>query len=338
MLARLGVEDSERAIFSWAWLCLLLTGAATFALLNLSETLFLKRVGVAYLPYALLASSALLVATTALVSRRVAGPESPRWMPRVLLLLAIAMLPFALLTGRDSAPVFVALLLLARQVLALGPLVLFLALGELLTGRQAKRLFAPITAGITIGAMGGSFASDPIARSVGAEGLLVACAVLLSGAALAGLRLRTARPRRLKRGMAATASAAQRRRERPGGALNPVLYFQFAYAADAATLGANGEQALLTLYAQFRGWLSLALLVAQLWLSGRLFRRFGLPLSLALWPATYLVGFTWLGVRLTLPGGITSLGAARVSEDGIAEPARRVLFNLFPESLRAVWC
>ncbi len=92
---------------------------------------------------------------------------------------------------------------------------------------------------------------------------------------------------------------------------------------------------MLTLFAQFRGWLSLALLVAQLWLSGRLFRRFGLPLSLALWPATYLVGFTWLGVRLTLPGGITSLGAARVTEDGIAEPARRVLFNLFPESLRA---
>jgi CRP-like cAMP-binding protein len=208
--------------------------------------------------------------------------------------------------------------------------------------------------------MGGSFASDPIARSVGAEGLLVACALLLSGAALAGLRLRTVRPRRLERGVAVAASPVQRRGGRTGaqpsarrlwsgsrlfrlllicllcgGALNPVLYFQFAYAADAATLGANGEQALLTLYAQFRGWLSLALLVAQLWLSGRLFRRFGLPLSLALWPATYLVGFTWLGVRLTLPGGITSLGAARVTEDGIAEPARRVLFNLFPESLRA---
>ena len=120
MLARLGVEDSERAIFSWAWLCLLLIGAATFALLNLSETLFLKRVGVAYLPYALLASSALLVATTALVSRHVAGPESPRWMSRVLLLLAIALLPFALLTGGGSAEVFVALVLLARQVLALG--------------------------------------------------------------------------------------------------------------------------------------------------------------------------------------------------------------------------
>jgi len=360
MLARLGVEDSERAIFSWAWLCLLLTGAATFALLNVSETLFLKRVGVEYLPYALLASSALLVVTTALVSRRVAGPQSPRWMSRVLLLLAIALLPFALLVGRDSAPVFVALVLLARQVLALGPLVLFLALGELLTGRQAKRLFAPVTAGTTIGAMGGSFASDPIARSVGAEGLLVVCAVLLSGAALAGLRLRTLRPRRLERGVAVAASVPQRRGGRPGaqpsagrlwsesrlfrlllvcllcgGALNPVLYFQFAYTADAATLGADGEQALLTLYAQFRGWLSLALLVAQLWLSGRLFRRFGLPLSLALWPATYLIGFTWLGVRLTLPGGITSLGAARVSEDGIAEPARRVLFNLFPESLRA---
>ncbi len=359
ILARLGVEDSERAIFSWAWLCLLLAGAASAALINLSETLFLKRVGVEYLPAALLASSGLLVVTTALIGRRVAGPEGPRRLPRVLLLLAVALLPFALLTSLDSAAVFVALVLLARQVSALGPLVLFLTLGQLLTSRQAKRLFAPVTAGITIGAATGSFASDPIARSVGAEGLLVVCAVLLSGAALAGVGLHTARPRRLERGAAAAPSAVKRR-GRPtgaqpsarrlwsesrlfrflficllcGGALNPVLYFQFAYTADAATLGANGEQALLTLLAQFRGWLYLALLAAQLWLSGRLFRRFGLPLSLAIWPATYLVGFAWLGVRLTLPGGMASLGAARVAEDGIAEPARRVLFNLLPERLR----
>jgi hypothetical protein len=41
-------------------------GCAAYALFNSSETLFLKRVGVAYLPWALLASSGLLVITAGL--------------------------------------------------------------------------------------------------------------------------------------------------------------------------------------------------------------------------------------------------------------------------------
>ena len=75
------------------------------------------------------------------------------------------------------------------------------------------------------------------------------------------------------------------------GLLGPVLYFEFSYVADAATAGPNGEQQLLALYAQFRGWLNVAMLGAQLWLSGHLYRRLGLPLALAFWPAAYLLGF-----------------------------------------------
>ena len=57
VLRRIGVEESERGLFAWGSACLMLTGAAAFALMNASEALFLKRVGVAYLPVALLASS-----------------------------------------------------------------------------------------------------------------------------------------------------------------------------------------------------------------------------------------------------------------------------------------
>ena len=60
-LRRLGIEPTERALCGWAALCLALLGATSFALLNSAETLFLKRVGVSYLPWALLASSGLLV-------------------------------------------------------------------------------------------------------------------------------------------------------------------------------------------------------------------------------------------------------------------------------------
>lgn len=360
VLGRLGIEPAERSLFGWAALTLALMGAAAFALLNASETLFLKRVGVAYLPWALLASSALLVATTGLAGRGLASADRPSWLPRVLLILAALLLPFwALLSIWHVPALFGALVLVARQVLAVGLLVFYLALGDLVTGRQAKRLFAPLGAGVTLGGITGSFGSDLVARLIGVEGLLLVCSGLLVGAAAASSRLRAARPRRLERGLgparggraaapAANAGVARGGLWREsttfrllavsllcGGLLSPVLYFEFSYLADAATQGPEGEQALLALFAQFRGWLNVAMLGAQLWLSTRLYRSIGLPLSLALWPASYFLGFGWLALSLGLPAGVTALGAGRITEDGIGGSALRVLFNLFPEEQRS---
>jgi hypothetical protein len=361
-LRGIGVEPAERSLFGWGMLVLFLVGAASYAVLNAAETLFLKRVGVAYLPWVLLASSGLLVTTTAFASRGLAVADRPRWLPRVFLMLAVVLLPFGwLAVGSGAAGVFGALVLVARQILALGLMVFWMALGDLVTGRQAKRLFAPLASGITLGGIVGSFGSDGIARVVGIEGLALVSAGLLVAAALAAWRLRASRPPRLEVGFGA--GRASRRAIRAesagpglsavgifresrlfrlllvallcGGALSPALYFEFSYVADAATVGADAEQQLLALFAQFRGWLNLATLVSQLWLSGRLYRRFGLPVALALWPASYLLGFAWLSVQLGLRAGVTALGAGRVAEDGIAGSALRVLFNLFPESLRS---
>ena len=354
MLARLGVEESERPLFLWAGLCLGCSGAAAFALLNTAETLFLKRIGVEYLPAVLLASSGLLVLTTMGVGAFLAGADRPRWLSRILLVLAAMLLPFYPLIERD-VPGFSAVLVLAsRQVLAISIMVFWQALNDLVTARQAKRLFAPLASGITIGGIFGSFASDPIARIVGLEGVPIACAALLAAAAFAARRLRAAQPRRLDRGLgggvtkriAPAITIGSLWRESTlfrlllvalfcGGLLGPALYYQFSYVADAATSGPDGEQRLLALFAQFRGWLNVAMLGVQLWLASHLYRRFGLPLALAFWPAAYLLGFAWLGLTPVLLAGIAGLGAARLMEDGIAGSALRVIFNLFPDHMRS---
>lgn len=328
VLQRLGVEPGERPLFLWAGLCLALMGAAALALLNTAETLFLKRVGVEQLPLVLLASSGLLVLTTGVASSFLSDADRPRWLPRVLLLLAAIILPFWLLVRIDQDAIFYALVLASRQVLALGMLSFFLALADLLTGRQAKRLYAPLTAGITLGMIAGSFGSRPVGQLVGIDGLLVVCAALLIGASLAAARLGASQPGRSDRGLerrAAPRAARRRRSSGPstrqlwresrlfrllllpalcGGLLGPILYFEFSWVADAATQGPDGEQELLALYAQFRGWLNVATLFAQLWLSSRLYHRLGIPLAVALWPLTYLVGFAWLSVSLGLRAGV----------------------------------
>ncbi len=354
-LNRIGVEPSERAFFAQAGLCLALLSAAAYALFNASETLFLKRVGVEYLPWVLLASSGLLVLTTGVAGRRLASADRPRVLPSLLLGLAALLVAFwVLLQLWQARAVFGAFVLVARQLLALGLLAVWLALGDLVTGRRAKRLFAPMAAGITVGGILGSFGSDPLARLIGMEGLVLAAVALLLGASLAARRLPGCAPGRGVAGAPAPAGAlvpeeiptARIWRESPlfrlllasmlcGGLLSPVLYFEFSYLADAATTGPDAEQRLLSLFAQFRGWLNVAMLAFQLWLSARLYHRIGLPLSAALEPGTYLLGFAWLGVGPSLTAGISALGASRLAEDGIAGAARRVLFNLFPESMRS---
>ena len=353
VLGRLGVQPAERALLGWAVACLLLLGASSFALLNAAETLFLKRVGVDFVPLALLASAGLLVVTTASIGR-VASDDPPGWLWRILAGLALALLPFIVLADSQEPLVLGALLLVSRQVLALGALAFWLAMGSLVPARRAKQIFAPLAAGVTTGGIAGSFGSEPLARWLGMDGLIALCAATLLAGAGCALLLRRSGTRSLDRPLGGRAPAQRpvetglfallrdRRLFRLlsvplfcGGLLSPVLYFEFASVLDASTQGPNGEQRMLDLYGQFRGWMNLAMLVTQLWLSSFLYRHIGLPLSLALWPAAYVLGFAWLGIDFALYAALTTWGLAQVSEDGVSDSAARVLYNLFPDGVRS---
>jgi hypothetical protein len=351
-MQRIGVQPTERRLLGWAGLCLFLMGAAAFALLNTAETLFLKRVGVKALPLALLASSGLLVLTTGLAGK-VARRDPTRSLPWVLAILAMALVPFVLLANSQAPVIFGALVLISRQVLALGIFAFWLAMVSLVPTRRAKQLFAPLASGVTLGGIVGSFGSEPMARLVGVDGLIALCALFLFGAALFALRLQHSGTRQLGSALVtrATPHVSEKisfgglLRTSPlfrllavallcGGALSPVLYFEFASVLDSVTQGPGGEQRLLGLYSQFRGWLNVAMLGSQLWLSAILYRRIGLPLSMALWPAAFVLGFAWLGLDFALFAAFSAFGLARVTEDGIADSAARVLYNLFPDSVR----
>ena len=93
MLRKLGIEPGEAKVFAWGAAALFLMGWADVSVKNVSETLFIKRVGVEHLPLVFLANSILLVATTYLVGRIAARADRLRLLPYVLVGLAIALLP-----------------------------------------------------------------------------------------------------------------------------------------------------------------------------------------------------------------------------------------------------
>jgi AAA family ATP:ADP antiporter len=356
----LGIEPGEGRVFVWGTLALGLLGWAEVSLRNASETLFVKRVGVALLPQVFLLNDALLLAATFAFVGVAAGSDRLRLLPRMLAALGVALLPLWALVGADLRSGLFALLVASRLVPALGMIVYWIAMADLLHGRQAKRLFAPITAGGTLGTAAGSFASEPLGQVLGIGGLLPVAAAMLWLAAAAALPLGRLRPRldRLRRAPARARRAPARAPEASprsfaslwresglfrllvaialcGGVLAPMLYFEFQVVADRATQGPDGEARLFAFYAWFRGAVPLAVLPAQIFATSSLFQRFGMPLASALPPVVYLAGFAGLAAQPTLGAGVGAMAATQLQDKAVHDPALRVLFSLFPESIRS---
>jgi len=281
----------------------------------------------------------------------------------VLVILGVALVPLWFMVAQELTSGLVLALIASKQLQSIGLLVFFLALGDLLNGRQAKRLFAPLMAGMTLGTILGSFASDPLSHSIGIAGLFPLSGGALVLAGVAAWPLRRFRTTRIGGPVEATAvrDLAGNGGEPEGGVavklhelwnenrlfrlllvmtvcsglLGPMLYFQFSYVADLATQGEDGAERLMDFYSKFRGWISVGVLATQIGLASNIYRRIGIPLSAAISPLIYLVGFMGLSVRLSLPVGVAAMAGTKLQDNAVYDPAIRVLFNLLPEGFRS---
>ena len=355
-LARsLGIEAGEGRVFAWGATTLFLIGWASVSLTNVAETFFLKRIGVNRLPIVFLVNSLLLVGTTYTVSRIAARRAHRRVLAATFAGLGGMVAVLWLLVLGHVRPVFVLLVIASKQLDAIALIVFWTVLGGLLHGRQAKRLYAPMIAGGTLGRIVGSFASGFIGSALGIPALLPVAAIAIGLASLLAARVYATVPAHVTRMTARRPAAepaaglarfSQLWRESRlfqllafgalfAGTLGPMLYFQFSYIVDAATHGANGEMRLLDVYAKVRGFINVGVLSMQLVGTPRIFRRIGVPLAATLSPLVYLMGFFGVSTRLDLPSGIGAVGTTNLQDHAIQEPAQRILVTLLPERVRA---
>jgi hypothetical protein len=351
----LGIDRGEERVFACGAITLFLVGSASVSLTNVSETYFLKRVGVDRLPLVFLLNMLLLIGSTYFVSRLASRSTRRHLLAGTLAVLAGVPLLLWFLVLAHVSGVYVLLVIATKQLDAIALLVFWIVLGGLLHPRQAKRLYAPIIAGGTLGRILGSFASGAIGNVLGIPSLLLASAIPIGLASLLAVRIRTTVPapvarmtgRRLPSQPLGTFTKFQPlwRESRLfrllvvcallAGCVGPMLYFQFSYIVDMATRGSNGEIRLLDLYAKVRGFINAGVLGLQLVGTARIFRRIGVPLASVLSPLVYLVGFAGVSTRLDLPSGIGAIGGTNLQDHAIQEPAQRILATLFPERVRA---
>src|SRR5690242_21851436 len=77
----LAVEPGEGRIVVWSAATLFLIESASVLVSNVSDTLFLKRVGIDYLPIVFLANSLLLTLTTIVAGRLILRFDRRRFLP-----------------------------------------------------------------------------------------------------------------------------------------------------------------------------------------------------------------------------------------------------------------
>jgi AAA family ATP:ADP antiporter len=215
---------------------------------------------------------------------------------------------------------------------------------------QGKRLFGFVAAGATIGGIAGSTLTASLAAVLGAGPLLLVSALLLEAAVFAMRRLARERAGR-------DASQQQRNAEVIGGSalagvthalrspyllaigaymllftiLSTFLYFQQASVASAAF---TDRAARTQFFAQVDLAVNVLTLVIQLFLTGRLLERFGVPLMLLLLPMLTVAGFAGLGVMPTVAVIVVFQVLRRAGNFAVARPTREVLFTLVPREDR----
>lgn len=338
-------------------------GFCDISMQNAAEALFVKRVGVEYLPLAFLGSSIILVGTTSALGWLVVNKWKSKLLSIILAVLSISIIPIWLLIKLDINGSVVLLILLFEQVKAVSLLVFWIAMGKILTARQAKRLFAPLLAGVTAGTILGSFLCAPVGGLIGIENLIALAAIVLAIGAGFSLVLESKSESKIEKKLSENPSPRQKEKPEGGvkesvdllvrlwqgntlfkllllatvcsGLLMPMIYFEFNYVADLATSGSGGEQKLLSLYGQLRGWMYTCILLIQLSFASRIFQYIGVPMAITLSPLIYFFGFIGLSLFMSLPVGIAAVASAQLQDKAIYTPGIRVLYNLFPEDIKS---
>ncbi|MBO1113828.1 NTP/NDP exchange transporter [Bordetella petrii] len=230
-------------------------------------------------------------------------------------------------------------------------------LADLFAGEQARRLFALIAGGASLGGLAGPVLGALLVVPLGHGGLLLLAAALLAASAAAAAWLHRWRDRHPFAGAdahagAASADAAQRQRPLGGNPLagvaellrspyllgialfvtllasvNTFMYFEQArIVAEHFPDRARQTQVFGLIDAVVQ---ALAILT-QVFLTGRIAQRLGVGVLLTAVPLLLVAGFLWLALAPVFAVFAVVMVARRAGEYALVRPGREMLYTVLP--------
>jgi HEAT repeat protein len=342
----LRVHGGERALVGWLVALFTVVQSSHGLGANAADALFFQRFGVEQLPLMILISGAAVMISVLAHGGGLASRGVHRWLPLVTVacgLWAAVMWAGALVDHRSVYPV---IWISTQAIMMVSLTVMWNAAGASCTTRQAKRLF-PIfaTAGVAGGVIG-NVLTGPLASLLGTQNLLLIQAGLLFAGS--GLLLRVRRlfgseddhhPDSVLAGLTSTWASVRSSRFLTLSAgvavalfcLFYLVYFPFSESVANSFATEAGTAAFLGVFSSIA---TAATFLFSLFVTNRLFARFGLVVTLMIAPVVYTTGFAaWLFV-FNLQSAAIVRGLQWVTVNAIALTAYNALFNVMPRRHR----
>ena len=224
-------------------------------------------------------------------------------------------------------------------------------MSDVFRSAQARRLFGPIAAGASLGGIVGPLASGLLVASMGYGGLLILSSALLLGTIPCALYLfrwhgregRQAESDNARQAIGGNMVEGLRLILRSPYLLGIALFVvllasvsTFLYLEQARIV----EQALpdpvsqTQLFAAIDAGVQLLTILVQLFATGRVAQKFGLPALLASIPLAMVAGFIALSLLTALPMLILVVALRRVGEYALVRPGREMLFTTVDQPSR----
>jgi AAA family ATP:ADP antiporter len=224
---------------------------------------------------------------------------------------------------------------------------------DIFTSEQGKRLFGFIAAGATLGAISGSVFTVSTVEHMAPGFLMIGAALMLEVAVFCVRRLS-----RLSAVLASRPQADQQQQQQPIGGtllggirdalssgylLNVSLFLllyavtsTFLYFQQAAVVSHSFQSraAQTALFATVDLGVNVLTLIVQLFLTGRILKRFGVATTLSLLPVFSILGFGAIAFLPTLSSVVGFQLFRRAGNFAIARPTREVLFTVLPREDR----
>lgn len=346
MLARVRaafeIRPGEGAAALWAGLafCLLLS---SYYLLRPVRDTFAIDGDPNFLPWLFTATFAAMLALAGPWGALVARVPRRRLVPLAYRALIVQLAAFAALIAGDVAPGVVGKVfyvwLSAFNLFVVS--VFWSVCADLARPEQGERLFGPIAAGGTVGALLGPLVTRTLAARVEPWFLLLLAAALLEGAVWAMAMVERTNRTLTPRTAPAPAIGGGPLEGLVHVARSPYLAGIATYALCAATLAtfvyleqagiareALPDRAARTrFFADVDLWTNLGALALQLFAVSRLLRRLGPGVVLACLPVVQAIGLTGLELAPSLGLAIAVSAVGRATTHALSRPARELLFT-----------
>ena len=346
-LARLlGIRKGELRQVGLLAAYLFLTITAYMIVKAVRGALFISEFGALKLPYAMIGIALLAGGVAAIHLRLIRRYPLTRLLIGTLLFLSANALGLWALARAGFFWLPALLYIWAGLLGVVATTQVWMLAGQILTTRQAKRLFGPIGAGGILGGAFGGWLTDRLAPWLGATQLLAVVAILLTAAAWTVLGLARFSPS-LPLGAEARGdgslfrSLRQIREQRHVRLLAALVFitamattsveFQFALSAERHLAD---RDALASFFGLVYGALSLGAFAFQVVVTPRVLRRFGVGVAVLLLPLTLLLGSAVLFVTGALWAAVLLKAGDGALKHALDRSCRELMFLPVPARVK----